>query len=566
MQQTTYAAARSKDPRNQIFINNSSYVDPRARNPFINRPQPTSGGDVSLYQKPASQMWRNDDVSDATPTTPVGLQNAVSQAQEGQEAMLNPSFLRQVQEAQSQRQTSPLAGIDIGEPNSDQSNSVSNTPLPVSPPPAPLAPTEDGFTQEQVDNAKKTTETIFKGQSTKGGVGAATNQDAQQRIQSDIQAIAESKKPYQTWQNLQKQPFYQNSSFYTGLMGVGLAIMSGKDPMEAYQAGSAMSEQDDIKKQLSANRDALIDQGYSPDSVASAVAMGDPRLLKMREMSPEQQAAMQDQRWQRQYDITRQDRLADQVSAERRDEARQNRSLENQLALQEARYKLMTNYAGDTAQYKVRRTSPKWEPTEELGGITPNLRDKLQQSYRPVINVISQRNKWMGPVEASMQMLDGTGDVKQQQAAQRASVENLTKLIQGGLASIGRDTMEELTGDPDWIDSNLNKLSMMAGQAPTKENIKWLKALGETVQKIDRQATVLNIGPLTDSLVIDSGLKPENAIRAANAVFAPAGVRMTMDDYKKWAKSHSKVYNQVFPQKNGALSSAQEDLDSWMLE
>ena len=33
-QQTTYAQARSRDPRNQIYGQGNTYVDPRAVNPF----------------------------------------------------------------------------------------------------------------------------------------------------------------------------------------------------------------------------------------------------------------------------------------------------------------------------------------------------------------------------------------------------------------------------------------------------------------------------------------------------------------------------------------------------
>lgn len=585
MTQTAYAAARSRDPRNQIFGVQERFVV----NPLqMQRPSPTSGGGISnpaaMYSAPSQTMLGGGQMTPPDVSVNNNVQNLAAQAAQDQQAMVNPSMMQRAQEllAQNQQQApgaiqgnGSLSGIDIGAPQPAQPNADLSTEqglenaglmpsLPVTPP-APLSKEDKTFTTDQVDNSKATVNNLFQANAPQGGVRGATAAKDQDRINNDIQKIAESKNPHQTWQNIQKEPFYQNSSFYTGLMGVGLSIMSGKDPLEAFQIGSSMADQDDMKKQLGGNRDALLDQGYSADSVANAIAQGDPRLLKMRELSPEANAQMQDEREQSRYDRNRADQLTDQETAAQAADRRGQINQQYALDQINARAKVQEALAQTKADLKVTNTSPKWTPSEELGGITPNFRDKLQSSFRPVMTVISQRNKWMAPVEAAMSQLEAGGDKQTQAAAQRAATENLTKLVQGGIASIGKHTMDELTGDPNWTEKNLNKLSLMAGQGPTKENIKWLKALGDQVMKIDKAATIQQIGPLTDSLIADSGLPRPNALRAANSVFAPAGVRMTEDDYIDWAKDHSKIYKEtqdINKRSGGALSTD----PSWMTQ
>ena len=71
MQQTTYAQARSRDPRNQVYGQGSTYVDPRAINPYIQRPTGSgqTAGNPAAMLTPPSQSWRNTELTN-TPTAP----------------------------------------------------------------------------------------------------------------------------------------------------------------------------------------------------------------------------------------------------------------------------------------------------------------------------------------------------------------------------------------------------------------------------------------------------------------------------------------------------------------
>lgn len=550
MQQTSYAYLRSRDPRNQIYGNTGAAASP---SPFTPRPA-YPAADMSIYNRPAA--------------APAGLAGLAQQAMEDNQAIQNP------QSQQQQPVVNPLAGIDIGAPETasttpDLSNDeglgsagLMPTMLPTSAPVMPLDEDDKSFSEDQVKQAQGVMDTVASAVPQTGGVGGATTEAGKERVNADLMKVAQAKDPSKAWQDLQNQPFYQNSSFYTGLMGVGLSIMSGKSPIEAFQIGQGMSQQDSVKKQLEQNRDSLLDQGYSADSVAAAIATGDPAMLRMRQITPQEKMALQAQtNAQENAEWDRREKIRTQNSVDA-----SKRSFDNQVALASARGEIARDNAQFKSEYSVRKTSPKWEKSEELGGITPNFRDKLQQSYRPVINVLSSRNKWMAPTEAAISKL-GTGTTTQENAAQqRAAIENLTKLIQGGLASINGDVMNELTGDPDWVNNKLNKISMMAGQGPTEANIKWLKSLGTEIQEIDKEATKYQVAPLVESLILDAKLPPENAIRAANSVFAPGSVRLTAEEFKDWSRGHSKVHNLTFPddkpakRSGGALSST----DDWM--
>lgn len=557
MQQTTYAQVRSRDPRNTFYGVNPGAA---SASPYMARPIQTA--DVSMYQRPA---------------VPAGLSRLVGQTSVDYQNMLNPVQSNGLpSDIPNDVQPQVQQAVTLPDPNNQETvqdagpspSSVpqESEPLPVTPPTKPLEAGPMEFTPSQVEQAQGVVNTLAQGQDTGDGMAGATRIKDQERVNNDIMQVAKAKDPSEAWNKLQKEPFYQNSSFYTGLMGVGLSIMSGKSPIEAFQIGQGMANQDETKKQLEANRDALIEQGFSQDSIAAAIAQGDPSLLKMRAKDPLQQEALYAERERRQNAEWDRRQAVNEESAERNRKA----TLENQLALAEARGEITRDNQLFKNEHSVRRTSPKWEKTEELGGITPNLRDKLQQSYRPVINVLASRNKWMAPTEAAISKL-GTGANSQENSAQqRAAIENLTKLIQGGLASINGEVMNELTGDPDWVNNKLNKIQMMAGQGPTEANIKWLKALGTEIQEIDKEATKYQVAPLVESLILDSGLAPENAIRAANSIFAPGSVRLTTEEFKEWSRGHSKVHDKTFPDdkpsklKGGALSGSSDT--SWFTE
>ena len=314
MQQTSYAYLRSQDPRNQIYGDRQRGV---TASPYMSRPAGPAA-DLTMYQRP---------------TVPASLDATVQQAQADQEAMVNPGFKQRLYEQQGVAAPASLAGVDAGINPGDEGSMMppdaapASSPLPVTAPAKPIEESDKEFAPEQVEQAQGVMNTIASGVPQGEGMSGATRAADQERVNQDILKVAQSKNPADAWKTMQKQPFYQNSSFYTGLMGVGLSIMSGKSPIEAFQIGSGMASQDEAKQQLELNRDNLIEQGYSQDSVAAAIASGDPSMLKMRQISPQEKMALaaQDearanQEWDRRQQI--QDQSVRERAAETRREAR----------------------------------------------------------------------------------------------------------------------------------------------------------------------------------------------------------------------------------------------------
>ncbi len=269
MQQTTYAQVRSRDPRNTFYG-----VNPGAASASPYMARPTQTADISMYQRPA---------------IPAGLSSLVGQTSVDYQNMLNPvqsnglpsdipnDVQPQAQQAVTlpefeNQETMQAAGL------SPSSIPPESEPLPVTPPTKPLEAGPMEFTPSQVEQAQGVINTLAQGQDAGDGMTAATRAKDQERVNNDILQVAKAKNPSEAWNKLQKEPFYQNSSFYTGLMGVGLSIMSGKSPIEAFQIGQGMANQDETKKQLEANRDALIEQGLLPKTRSQLLLLTETRL------------------------------------------------------------------------------------------------------------------------------------------------------------------------------------------------------------------------------------------------------------------------------------------------
>lgn len=107
-----------------------------------------------------------------------------------------------------------------------------------------------------------------------------------------INAILSSNDPQSKWQEQQDKPFWQRNDAYAGLIGVGLSLLSGASPIEAFQAGEGMRTTQARKDELANNKAYLLER-YTADSVAQALASGDASLLKEKGMSQKDQFALQ---------------------------------------------------------------------------------------------------------------------------------------------------------------------------------------------------------------------------------------------------------------------------------
>lgn len=502
-QQTTYAQARSRDPRNQIYGQGNTYVDPRAVNPFIQRPGQSSNavGNPAAMLTPPSQNWRGSDLSNVQPPAPAGLEQLAQQAQQDNQTMTQqPDMLQRAQALLANRgQGGPLqsngglAGIEV--PATEQGGAALSslgteegledaglTPRLPTTQPEPITKDDKTFTQPAVDASKNAVSTLFHAQSANQGVAGATAKKDQERINNDMQKIAESKNPHAAWQDLKKEPFYQNSSFYTGLMGVGLSIMSGRDPLEAFQIGSQMADQDSMKQQLSANRDALLDQGYSADSVAQAVAQGDPRFLKMKQMSQEDQAAAEDQRWQQRYDIQRQDQLADQETAGalalQRDKARDERAQRN-ADLVEQRQKNLIDYRNQIKQEAAKQASQSFDFGSRDINAEKNTPEgsniKQWSTKKGYFTAADKEHELAQDAISRYNKSKSEGDRQEATAAFKQLIFNLARGEIGENRSLQGSDLAEFAEDPSIPIRTINDIKLKAGFTPTLDALRYVK-------------------------------------------------------------------------------------------
>lgn len=539
MQQTAYAQARSKDPRNQIY---GIPAEQRASLNPLQRPAAFSSGSsanpAAMYTAP-TQTYMGGGQLTPSAAVPTGLEDTVAQAQQDQNAMINPSMMQRAQELLASRQGPPqgsLAGIDIGAPeqasaspdlSTDQGveNAGLSPRLPVTPP-EPIISDESTYTQPQVDQSKKTVSTIFDSQAPDQGVRGATASKDKDRLTNDMQKIAESKNPQSTWQDLQKQPFYQNSSFYTGLMGVGLSIMSGRDPLEAFQVGSAMADQDDMKKQLGANRQALIDQGYSADSVANAIAQGDPRLMKMRELSPEAAAQMQDEREQIRYDRNRADQLADQETQAaltlKRDEA-SDRRYQQRADDQLRRSKELIDYRNTAKSNAAEKEANSFNfNPKELRNLQNTGTGKSANAWIEKGTTFRQSNKDLDIVEKAIQEGDAAKDAKTRndkysdaRSAYIQAILNTVRAEIGTNRSISPEDLGHFAEDPSVFVKIGNQWALKSGWKPTESAIRYARSQAnvgsESVEKGVNQSKAELINTL-----IGTKMDPKRAVAITN--------------------------------------------------
>lgn len=104
---------------------------------------------------------------------------------------------------------------------------------------------------------------------------------------SKVRGVLGSDNPQLEWQKQKDNPFWQRNDAYAGLVGVGLSLLSGATPMEAFQNAEGMRKSQMVQDQIDQNMDYLL-QKYTPDSVAAAKASGDMSLLKEKGISDEQ--------------------------------------------------------------------------------------------------------------------------------------------------------------------------------------------------------------------------------------------------------------------------------------
>ncbi|QZI80521.1 hypothetical protein PQC55_gp025 [Escherichia phage vB_EcoP-CHD5UKE1] len=549
MQQTTYAQVRSRDPRNTFYG-----VNPGAASASPYMARPTQTADISMYQRPA---------------VPAGLSSLVGQTSVDYQNMLNPvqsnglpsdipnDVQPQAQQAVTlpefeNQETMQAAGL------SPSSIPPESEPLPVTPPTKPLEAGPMEFTPSQVEQAQGVINTLAQGQDAGDGMTAATRAKDQERVNNDILQVAKAKDPSEAWNKLQKEPFYQNSSFYTGLMGVGLSIMSGKSPIEAFQIGQGMANQDETKKQLEANRDALIEQGFSQDSIAAAIANGDPSLLKMRAVDPAQKEALYTAREERQNaEWDRRQQIQEQTMRERADETR--RAAEERANMNFERQKELIGYRDKVKAERAEQAAQSFNFNPKEVRLAQNTAEgTVAKQWAEKGGLFNQSNKDLDLADKAVK----DKDYQTARSAYMQAIMNSARAEIGATRSLTEEDLGHFAEDPSIFVRVGNKFALKSGWRPTDSALAYARKQAN-VGHTSAMKGVADAKRATIEAYIGSGMDKKRATALVNRAIPSGGFYDPLGVFSEQAEE-AVGGAATNPKLNGALSAVEDT--SWFTQ
>lgn len=377
-----------------------------------------------------------------------------------------------------------LAGIDIGTPQptdagpeafkTEQSMS-DNGLLPTSAPKQiSQNPTNDTkqYSQGAVNQGLQSVDIGMSSRNPNSAMSAESQNLDAQRIKGDMVNVAQARNPKAAWQELKKDPFYRDSNFYTGMMNVGLAIMSGANPYQAFQAGSKAMASADMKEQLKNNRDYLLQQ-YTPDSVAAAISSGDPTMLKQQQMSDQDRLQAEQDIWEQRNATS----AAQEQSRAERDNAWQNQRQDKMIQNQEASSNRLLDRQKALLDYKANLAKGSAD-TDIYGGLTARQVSPITAQFRTAINQnaskMMQFNMGSRQIQVARDALNA-GDYSKAAAAYREAQDNLARGTLGSQGMLDHERRDALTESPAFTTRNLNKANLQAGLGPTKSAIDFME-------------------------------------------------------------------------------------------
>lgn len=428
----------------------------------------------------------------------IDLQTLINNAQADNQAIQRPDYdINQMPQQAPQPQPidvnsllsqiagqGSLSGIDAGQPQptnagpeafDNEQSMEQNGLLPTNAPKEITQnPTNDvtQFSQGALQKGLAGVDIGLQSRTASNPMAAATQDLDANRIKSDMAKIADAKDPKAAWQDVKKDPFYKNSNFYTGMMNVGLAIMSGANPMQAFQAGSQAMTNADMKDQLRGNRDYLM-QMYTPDSIAAATAAGDPTLLKQKSMSDEDKLAAENAIWQQRNDIANKQEQTRAV----RDNEWANQRQDKMLAGQEASSSRMLQRQKDLLDYKA-EIGKQGADADIYGGLSARQVAPITAQFRTAINQNATKmmafNKGERLIQQASDALD-SGDYSKASAAYREAQDELARGTLGSQGMLDHERRDALTESPAFVTRKANQASLQAGLGPTRQGLSFMK-------------------------------------------------------------------------------------------
>ncbi|AVP40115.1 hypothetical protein PSH2311_018 [Escherichia phage myPSH2311] len=414
------------------------------------------------------------------------------------------------------------------------------------------------FTPSQVEQAQGVINTLAQGQDTGDGMAAATRAKDQERVNNDILQVAKAKDPSEAWNKLQKEPFYQNSSFYTGLMGVGLSIMSGKSPIEAFQIGQGMANQDETKKQLEANRDALIEQGFSQDSIAAAIANGDPSLLKMRAVDPAQKEALYAAREERQNaEWDRRQQIQEQTMRERADETR--RAAEERANMNFERQKELIGYRDKVKAERAEQAAQSFNFNPKEVRLAQNTAEgTVAKQWAEKGGLFNQSNKDLDLADKAVK----DKDYQTARSAYMQAIMNSARAEIGATRSLTEEDLGHFAEDPSIFVRVGNKFALKSGWRPTDSALAYARKQAN-VGHTSAMKGVADAKRATIEAYIGSGMDKKRATALVNRAIPSGGFYDPLGVFSEQAEEAvgGAVTN---PKLNGALSAVEDT--SWFTQ
>lgn len=369
-----------------------------------------------------------------------------------------------------------------------------------------------------------------------GGVRDATHAQLAQQATSDLSTIASAKDPDAVAKAILSQPQYGAGSLGGMMIGVGLAAMSGRKPDEMFQAGlnsQAYFEGEDRKAQTSDylrnNVKALLDQGYSPNSISAAISNGDNSLLQMKQLSPEEkraQALEDEQRGNKEWD--RRTAIGQQNAIELKNT--ESADAQARLDSQEAKQ------AQAEKQKQTQLNSKYWIDKETNEPLILNSEYKgYQSSFQRVHNTIGVKTSAFDQANSNLddaRTFKTSGDDTASRASYMQALEQYVKGVMGsGNRSLDDHQLEALGVDPSWIANKTGKFALAAGFSPSDNNIKYIQSAIDTDSKAStKEANNLVKGEI-DRLVKTRGLSIPQATRLANSYTSTTLGSRTYDPY-----------------------------------
>lgn len=512
--QTTYSQNRAKDPRSQFYTPEQPTSNV---NNMINRPSlPQAPSNLQDYIL-AQRQQDNARMNQIPQQMAFGGQDPSYRNLTGQQSV-DTSDIPGAPDAPNLERIRMLASQALAD-NQSLTNSQPVVPAEddTSPqpdfkyysPPQPLSSEDKTFTQDSVNQAKQAMQMGLQAKTGGEGMTAANNASGNKRVMGDLQKVAESKDPMKAWQNMKEEPFYKDSSFYNGIMGLGLAIMSGKSPIEAFQISQGMYENDEIKKQLATNRDFLIEQGYSNDSVASAIAKGNPQLLKMKEMSQKDQAALALQNQlatEQRGDLRWEQRNAIQQAADDRRMDRQEALADRRMALSDQRMALRGEQSLERQKALLDYRNAAKAKADELKAQSFDFgsRDLNSEKNTPDGSVVKSWSVKQGYFDAAKKDLDLAREAIQKGNRQAATAAFKQAVFNSARGEIGENRslqgsdLAEFAEDPSVVVRTINDIKLKAGFNPTLDAIGYV----DSANQVGSDSAYSNIKRIKEKRII----------------------------------------------------------------